>query len=74
MSNFEIREAGLDDAKEIGKLIYTLAKKEGAQHIVLRLGSLDSELDSIERNHIWVSQKASWYTLNSNLPKCQEFE
>ncbi len=27
MSNFEIREAGLDDANEIGKLMCTLAKK-----------------------------------------------
>jgi len=50
------------------------AKKQGAEHIVLRLGSLDDDPKSKELNHIWVSQKANWYTLNSNLPEHLEFE
>jgi hypothetical protein len=50
------------------------AKKEGTEHIVLRLGSLDDDPKSTEMNHIWVSQKAPWYSLNSNLPEYQEFE
>ena len=55
-----------------GTQIY--AKREGTEHIILRLGSVDSELPAKERNHIWVSEKASWYTINNNLPECQEFE
>jgi len=50
------------------------AKKEGTPHIVLRLGSLDSDPCSSEMKHIWVSQKASWYSINSELQECQEFE
>lgn len=50
------------------------AKKQGTQHIVLRLGSLDDDPQSKELNHIWVSQKATWYSLNSHLPEHSEFE
>ncbi|MGF1684263.1 MULTISPECIES: GFA family protein [Photobacterium] len=50
------------------------AKRSGTEHIILRLGSLDDDPESKEVNHIWVSQKASWYTLNSNLPEHLEFE
>jgi len=50
------------------------AKKQGTEHIVLRLGSLDDDPKSKELNHIWVSQKASWYSLESDLPKHLEFE
>jgi len=58
------------------------AKRDGTKHIVLRLGSLDSSLDrsldspieAKEVKHIWVSQKASWYSIGSELPQCQEFE
>lgn len=55
-----------------GTQIY--AKKEGTSHIVLRLGSLDDDPGSAEINHIWVSQKASWYTIKSDLPTHDEFE
>lgn len=59
-----------------GTQIY--AKRDGTKHIVLRLGSLDSSIDTPveakELNHIWVSQKADWYTIDSELPQCQEFE
>jgi hypothetical protein len=50
------------------------AKRIGTEHIILRLGSVDSEITAPEKNHIWVSAKANWYTINSNLPECQEFE
>ena len=50
------------------------AKRENTPHIILRLGSLDSDINSTEKEHIWVSQKASWYRINSCLPECQEFE
>lgn len=63
-----------------GTQIY--AKRKTAQHIVLRLGSLDESMDDSmegslqlkEKNHIWVSQKASWYSIDSHLPQCLEFE
>ncbi|MGH1441427.1 MAG: GFA family protein [Cellvibrionaceae bacterium] len=55
-----------------GTQIY--AKREGTEHLILRLGSLDSDPESTERKHIWVSQKASWYKVNSDLPECQEYE
>ena len=50
------------------------AKKDGTEHLVLRLGSLDDEPHAKELNHIWVSQKAPWYSLNSHLPEYDEFE
>jgi hypothetical protein len=55
-----------------GTQIY--AKKEGKKHIILRLGSLDSEPNAIEKSHIWVSKKAPWYTINSDLPEHQTYE
>src|SRR5690606_1726891 len=53
---------------------HVYAKRVGTEHIILRLGSLDSDPQSREKNHIWVSQKASWYSIKNNLPECQEFE
>lgn len=50
------------------------AKRENTQHIILRLGSLDSDPNTKEQSHIWVSQKASWYTINSDLPLHAEYE
>ena len=50
------------------------AKRNNTAHIILRLGSLDSEIDSIEKEHIWVSEKAGWYCINSQLPERQEYE
>ena len=54
-----------------GSQIY--AKRQDTAHIILRLGSLDSEIDSPEKEHIWVSEKANWYCLNSQLPEREEF-
>jgi hypothetical protein len=55
-----------------GTQIY--ARREGEKHIILRLGSLDSEPNAIEKSHIWVSQKAPWYTINNSLPEHQKHE
>ena len=55
-----------------GRQIY--AKRDGATHIILRLGSLDDNPITSEKSHIWVSQKASWYSINSSLAEHQEFE
>jgi hypothetical protein len=48
------------------------AQREGQDHIILRLGSLDTDLSSKEHAHIWLSDKAAWYQLNSNLKECQD--
>jgi len=43
------------------------AKRHDKDHIILRLGSLDSDLGSNEYAHIWLSQKANWYSLHSEI-------
>lgn len=55
-----------------GTQIY--AKRDGAAHIILRLGSLDDDPNSKETSHIWTSQKASWFDINSQLPEHIEFD
>ncbi|PKG37772.1 GFA family protein [Psychromonas sp. Urea-02u-13] len=50
------------------------AKRDNTQHVILRLGSLDSALDSVEKEHIWVSQKANWYCIDKRLPQYEQFE
>ncbi len=50
------------------------AKRENTEHLILRLGSLDDDPESSEKQHIWVSQKAPWYSIDNNLPEHQEFE
>ncbi len=54
-----------------GSQIY--AKRKGAQHIVLRLGCVDSDIEAREDSHIWVLQKANWYQIKSDLPEHGEF-
>ena len=54
-----------------GSQIY--AKRNNTSHVILRLGSLDSKINSLEKEHIWVSQKANWYSIHSQLPECEEF-
>ncbi|MCJ8340303.1 MAG: GFA family protein [Pseudomonadales bacterium] len=58
--------------RNCGTQIY--AKRVATEHIILRLGSLDDDPDATEKNHIWVSQKASWYSINGELPEYPEFE
>jgi len=55
-----------------GTQIY--AKRDGADHVVLRLGSLDDDPKSKEKSHIWIAQKATWYSTKSSLPEYQEFD
>jgi len=55
-----------------GSQIY--AKKINTPHIVLRLGSLDSDLKLKEQKHIWYSHKVSWFDLDSKIERCKEFE
>lgn len=50
------------------------AKRTDKDHLILRLGSLDTDIPVKEKHHIWVSHKASWYVINSQLPECQTFE
>jgi hypothetical protein len=50
------------------------AKRDETSHVILRLGSLDSKIDSLEKAHIWVSEKADWYCINSQLPEREQFE
>lgn len=50
------------------------AKREGTPHLILRLGTLDTNPGASEKSHIWVSQKASWYTINQQLPEYAEFD
>lgn len=58
--------------QDCGTQIY--AKRENTAHIILRLGSLDDDPESAEKCHIWVSDKASWYSLNAQLPEYNESE
>lgn len=57
---------------ECGSQIY--AKRDNTPHIILRLGTLDSEPKSKEKSHIWLSQKAPWYQLHSQLSEFEKFE
>lgn len=50
------------------------AKRDNTQHVILRLGSLDDDPGSQEKSHIWLSQKASWYSLDKRLAQHAEFE
>ena len=58
--------------QDCGTQIY--AKREQTEHIILRLGSLDDDPQSEEKSHIWVADKASWYSINSHLPEYDEFD
>lgn len=58
--------------RNCGSQIY--AKKAGTPHLVLRMGTLDDDPKAPERSHIWVSDKAPWYQINSDLPCYDEFE
>jgi len=50
------------------------AKRDRTSHVILRLGSLDDDPNSAEKSHIWVSQKAHWYTIGNDLVEYSEFE
>jgi hypothetical protein len=52
-----------------GSHIY--AYRDGQNHYILRLGTLDDDPKAKPENHIWVSLKAPWYNIDidSKLPK-----
>ena len=52
---------------------HVYAKRDNTPHLILRLGSLDDDPNSRETKHIWVSQKASWYSIHNDLPEFSEF-
>ena len=56
--------------KTCGTQIY--AKRDDKQNIILRLGSLDTDIPSKELAHTWVSESAEWYDLNAELPHYDE--
>lgn len=58
-----------------GSQIY--AKRDNTDFIILRLGTLNDctmmNTDYRESKHIWLSEKACWYNLNSDIEAHQEF-
>mgnify|MGYP001279919852 CR=1 FL=1 len=56
--------------RNCGTQIY--AKRDNTPHIILRLGSLDNDPQSKKQSHIWVSDKASWYSINNDLPQHEQ--
>ncbi|MEZ9232504.1 GFA family protein [Vibrio amylolyticus] len=57
---------------QCGSQIY--AKRRETEHIILRLGSLDTNVNLQESSHIWVSHKAPWFSFSNDLPKYDKFE
>ena len=57
--------------KNCGSHIY--AKREGQAHYVFRLGTLDDDPKLKSSHHIWLSEKAPWYDIESDsqLPQFQ---
>ena len=56
-----------------GSHIY--AHRDGQNHFILRLGTLDDDPMVKSVNHIWLSLKAPWYDLETdcNLPKYEKW-
>lgn len=56
-----------------GSQIY--AHREGQEHFILRLGTLDDDPNVRATQHIWVSLKAPWYEIENdgNLPQFNEW-
>jgi len=50
-----------------------LAKKEGAPHWVLRLGSLDDDPGSEPTGKIWASHEVSWMSCTDGLPRYDDW-
>ena len=45
------------------------AKRDGRDHVILRLGSLDTQLRAKEVAHTWMSHSADWFDLDGYLPR-----
>jgi len=41
--------------------------------VILRIGTLDGDLQIKARGHIWVSHKPDWYDIADNLPQSQQW-
>ncbi len=50
-----------------------IAKRENAPEIVrLRIGTLDTPIDSKTSGHIFVGSKAEWYEIHDDVPQYEE--
>jgi hypothetical protein len=56
--------------KKCGTQVY--AKREGADYVILRLGSLDTYLPGKEIAHTWMSERADWFDLDADLARHEE--
>ena len=48
------------------------ARRDGRDQLILRLGSLDTQLGANEVAHTWMSDSADWFDLDSDLPRYEE--
>jgi hypothetical protein len=51
-----------------GSPIYAYLRAD-AEHVRIRLGTLDTPLDGRPKAHFWVSEKAPWEIIESTLPQ-----
>jgi hypothetical protein len=51
---------------------HILAERTGSEHVMLRLGCLDTPITSHSASHIWRSDCASWYDTKETLPEYPE--
>lgn len=56
--------------KKCGTQVY--AKRDNAEYVVLRLGSLDTPLPGKEIAHTWMSERADWFDLDADLARHDE--
>ena len=49
-----------------------VAARETADYILIRVGSLDTEIETRPQVHIWCSDAASWYDPRDKLPMLPE--
>ena len=56
--------------KTCGTQVY--AKRDEKENVILRLGSLDTDIPSEELAHTWLSERAEWYDLKAELPHYAE--
>ena len=45
---------------------------QGADYVILRLGSLDTHLPGKEIAHTWMSERADWFDLDADLARHEE--
>ena len=56
--------------RHCGTQVY--ARRDHADYVVLRLGSLDTPLPSREIAHTWMSERAHWFDLDADLARHEE--